>query len=113
MNATRDLGPVWSDLKAANLAAVAALHGESVAHCALRLCRESLERNTRGGVASGVWRRMSVNLRAYLIAECTNRQSPHLDALQAWGDFTDDERISLGAAAREWRRQTDGAGYLR
>lgn len=112
-SAPRDLSASLADLQAGSLAAISALTGESIGSCAIRLCREKLERSTKGGIAHGVWRRMSVNLRAYLIAECTNRSNPHGAAEQAWGDFSDDERISLGAAAREWRRQLESVGYLR
>ena len=77
----------------------------------LRLVRDELD--ARCGMSSGAWRRLSISLRAYLVTECTCSSRPLEWAQQTWADFSDEERIRIGAVAREWRRALQSADALR
>lgn len=110
MNAPRDLGGLSLELDAA-------MHGESIAAAAMRRCRAAMDRGqtAKGSppMAAQAWRAMSVHMREILVSMATDRKDPQRDACQAWGSFTDAERAALGATAREWHRQTQGAQWLR
>lgn len=120
MNATtapRNLAPAAADLDADNLATVAALKGVAVWQAGIERCRAAVDRASvargAGTVAAGVWRRMSPELRAMLLMSCTDVRDPMTAAAGAWGDFSEDERNTIGATAREFRRQLERAGWLR
>lgn len=99
------------------LRADAALHGETVQQAAIRRCRDVCEaaarRRGRGGLGGEQWRRMAPELRQVLVAMATDRRDPESAALLPWDQLTPDERIAIGSTARDWKRQLEGAGWLR
>jgi len=99
------------------LALVAERTGKSIAALALSRCRDVLDARPAPGasgvVSSGVWRQLSPDLRAVLLTLCTERSDPHRDALQGWAAFGPDERVRIGAMARQFARDLKGAAWLR
>lgn len=98
--------------------ALAALRGVSVRVAAVdkaraALSRQAAARGVQGGLGAQQWRRMDEGLRAVLVMMVTNRPDPQVAALLPWAQFSDDERLTVGALARAWGRQLDGAGWLR
>lgn len=67
----------------------------------------------RPSVAGATWRAMSIELRGLLLTICTERRDCMLDAQQPWESFTDAERVTIGATARQWGRSLAEAGRLR
>lgn len=108
----RDLGPNHDALRVAELMADAALHGETIAQAGMRRARDAMQR-ARPNLPSEAWRRMSTEVRQLLVAMATDRRDPDAAALLPWSQLTEEERLSVGVLAREWRRQLDGAGWLR
>lgn len=114
MNAPRDLGQAHAELRTAELQADAAMHGETVAQAAIRRCRETLNKGRpRGGITGEKWRLITPELRQMLAAMATNRTDPEAVAVMPWEQLSADEKLSIGSLARDWRRQLDGAGWLR
>lgn len=70
----------------------------------------------KGGSHPGsrAWGVMSLQARMVLVALCLpGADDPERDAARTWLSFTDAERATIGAAARDLSRQLSGAGMLR
>ena len=63
--------------------------------------------------AAKYWATRSYDARCTLIAHCTTRENIENAAAMPWSAFTDDERVRMGAMAREMERQFSGAACLR
>lgn len=79
----------------------------------LKALRDRIEANIARSDGGAVWRAMSASMREVLCSLYTDSKRPDQAALQAWESFSEAERVAMGAAAREWRRQLDGAALLR
>lgn len=84
---------------------------KEVGDAALQRTRALLDR--RGSVSGAAWRAISPQLREVLLSLCTDRRNVDADSLMAWGQLTPDERAAIGATARTWRRELQGAAWLR
>lgn len=98
--------------------ALAALRGVSVQVAAVAKGRDALNRQAEsrgvsGGLFGQAWRRMAPELRQVLIALGTDRRDTEAAAALPWAQLSADERIAVGALARDWRRQLETAGWLR
>jgi len=113
LNAPRDLGASHDELRTAELQADAALNGETVARAAVRRARAALDAQRPGGVSGATWRAMSLQVRELLVSMATTRRDVEAAALTPWQQLPDEERQCIGSLAREWRRQLEGAGWLR
>lgn len=95
------------------LRADAALHGETIAQAAVRRARAAIEAHRPVKLSAQTWRRMSSELRAVLVSLGTARRDVDACDGMQWEQFSEAERVAMGAMAREFRRQLEGAGWLR
>lgn len=112
--APRDLSAAHAEMRTAELQADAALHGETIAQAGIRRARDAIDRGRKGGPVSGqMWRRMSVELRAVVLSQASERAEPLEAAAMPWEQLSEAEKLTVGSLARQWRRELDGAGWLR
>lgn len=101
----------------AGMRAIAAVQGVPLHRVAVESARDALERSRKARglrpLSAGAWLRLSVELRAHLLTIATDTADPMRRAQGSWNDLSADERIAVGAAAREWRRQLEDAHWLR
>jgi hypothetical protein len=100
------------------LQALAALRGVNERVASVARAREALNAQAKGrGVVGGLggqaWRRMAPELRQVLLSLATDRPNVEAAAAMPWEQMSEVERLSIGVLAREWKRQIDGAGWLR
>ena len=113
MNAPRDPG-LSSALLQAELQADAAMHSDGIRQAAVRRARATLNaQHGRGGITAAVWRSISPELRQVLCTMATARRDVEAAAATPWAQLSDDERICIGSLARQWRRELEGAAWLR
>ena len=107
----RDLQAAADALRVAELQADAAMHGETIAQAGIRRARAALNRD--GRVSAAAWKSMTVHTRTILVTMNTSRHDAERAALGGWDQFSDSEQCAIGAAARQWRRELEGASWLR
>lgn len=112
VNAPRDLSEAREELRVAELQADAAMRGESIAQAGIRRARDAMQR-ARPNLPGEAWRKLTPDVRQLLIAMATDRRDAQAAAQLPWAQLSDDERLCVGALAREWRRQLDLSGWLR
>lgn len=65
-------------------------------------------------LGASAWREMGMQTRTVLVMlGATEAQGdPRAVALQPWGSFSDNDRVQMGAVARELKRNLTNAAYL-
>lgn len=91
-----------------------ALHpGYAIAEAARAVA--AAKRGTKAeSLGASAWREMGMQTRTVLVMlGATEAQGdPRAVALQPWGSFSDNDRVQMGAVARELKRNLTNAAYL-
>lgn len=101
-------------MNGAQIAQEAAVRGVSVPRMIRDKAHEEIAKVKPVMGAARVWGRMQFNARCLLVTLCApDRENIHNAAAMRWDAFTDDERIRMGAAARDLARGFAEAQWLR
>lgn len=95
------------------LRAEADARGISIPRLIAQRTREALKERERDSLPGQTWRAIGLHVRTTLVMLASTRQGDARElARQPWESFSDDDRASMAACARELQRELKGAACL-